>query len=104
MCSYKVIINQKMMRGPKYQQQNIQELCRSKFDDDDDPEIDQNVRVDRFGNPINKKLKFRICFRDEILPSQQVFDIRVVENWKLYNLMEEKEEADACCKQFCQII
>lgn len=43
-----------MMRGPKYKLQNIQELCRSNFDDDEDPEVYQDVRVDKFGNPINK--------------------------------------------------
>ncbi|CAK68674.1 unnamed protein product (macronuclear) [Paramecium tetraurelia] len=93
-----------MLQGPKYKLQNIQELCRSNFDDDEDPEVDQDVRVDKFGNPINKQLKFHICFRDEIIPSQQVCDIHIVENWKHYNHIEEKEESDPCCKQFCQII
>lgn len=55
-----------MMHGPKYQLQNISELCRN--NSDDEPEVSLDARIDRFGNPINKKLKFHISFRDEISP------------------------------------
>ena len=61
-------------------------------------------RVDKFGNSISKQKGYRISFRDEVLPASQVHDIHVVENWKLYNIIEEKEPLDVCHRQFCQIL
>lgn len=85
------------MHGPKYQLQNIQELCRSNKLEDEEPEIPTH-RVDKFGNQITKKHGYRISFRDEVLPASQLHDIHVVENWKLYNIIEENEPHDVCHK------
>lgn len=52
-CNLKVIpLLILMMHGPKYQLQNISELCRN--NSNDEPEVSLDGRVDRFGNPINK--------------------------------------------------
>lgn len=54
-------------------------------------------RTDKFNNAISKANKsYKVSFRDEVVPSSEVADTYVVQNWKSYNVIEEPDGSDEC--------
>ncbi|CAD8067859.1 unnamed protein product [Paramecium sonneborni] len=56
------------------------------------------IRKNKNNNEISSlKKKFSITFRDEIFPEEGLVDVQIVENWKIYNVNQEKAAiADDC--------
>jgi hypothetical protein len=58
---------------------------------------DEEMRKDRFGNPINESKNHKLTFADQIQKKEKLAKIYLVESYKKYNAMEVDEEETKAC-------
>ncbi|KAM3145143.1 hypothetical protein pb186bvf_002818 [Paramecium bursaria] len=59
-----------------------------------DERVTQDGRFDKYNHPIDKSKQYKVTFRDEVIPQSGLVDLNIVENYKVYNIVQEREDPD----------